>query len=82
MNEQDYKAIAEIIRKRIENVKNSFILMKSTKKIISVDLMGLAQDLMDYFEKKGKYIVSNGVDSYEDNDFKREQFLKDCGVEK
>lgn len=71
MNQKDYKAIAEIIAKHI----NEVALHKK-----------ISTDLADYFEKINQeaytdlYEKKYNMKNVKQNWFNKEQFLKECGV--
>ncbi len=70
MNQKDYKEIAGIMKMHIMDSK----------------LKGICNDLASYFEREEiEKLNRNSKDGYQytrARDFNRQQFLKDCGVEK
>ena len=86
MNQKDYKEIAKIIVKNKPNIKTNVF---ENLPLMSVNLI---TDLADYFEKKDNELATVKDDiCYESEvpssinnqkEFNKEQFLKDCGVEK
>jgi len=75
MKKENYKAIAEIIRKEIESISNSS-MGKINQRLASVCPELIACYLADYFEKENppftQYFKKYGFD--------KKQFLKYCGV--
>ena len=69
MNKKDYDVIAEIIK------KNKFDLISGSYSDMDIAMI---KDLADYFEKEDKGNFEVPYKPY----FNRQQFLKDCGVEK
>ena len=80
MNQKDYKAIAEIMRKRH---------LDSDTEDCADEVKGLCYDLADYFEGENKRIIQFMKDNprtfekgeIDTKSFHKEQFLKDCGIE-
>ena len=69
MNQKNYKAIAEIIRKC--RLRGNVIYFESN----------IIQDLADYFERESfKYFDRLSKEPIIKTEFSRKQFLKDCGV--
>lgn len=70
MNQNDYKKIAEIIKKR---------LTLGTPEVLVISLKQLSIELADYFQEEQElktcYQLRNG------GIFIKSQFLKDCGVQ-
>ena len=68
MNQKDYKEIAGIIKGcHISGERNL---------VIDEMLIHLANRLADYFEREETIMV------FKENKFNKQQFLKECGVEK
>ena len=70
MNKKDYKVISEIIRRYI----------RGSVEPIDVRVLGITNDLADYFEREDKENLGNGILLPITPQFNREQFLKDCGI--
>ena len=86
MNQKDYKEIAGIIRETNTDNSNCVICPLTKQEI--------ANKLADYFEREVKTrweevnkralkrgVFLSGIVWLKDNDFNRQQFLKDAGVE-
>ena len=86
MNQKDYKEIAGIIKSSIdEDNKNSFGVAKESVHYGIGTATQIAEDLADYFEREelsnDKLKKLYGM-NWRNEIFNRQQFLKDCGVEK
>ena len=81
MNQKDYKAISEILKKAL--IKCDSLDFKD-KIIARGIIIGIAKDKADYFEKEDNAYQTNCLRIHgaidEGRKFNREQFLKDCGV--
>jgi len=71
MEQKDYKAIAEIIK------KNSIFKKTSNGILVTVNYPGLVNELADYFEENGfKGFDKKSKRPKVINDFNKKQFLK------
>jgi len=78
MNTKDYKAISDIIKKEIMNAKKHLKDDEEKVKQNIFDYSLIAEKLADFFQKRESRLY-NDIMAIE---FNKQQFLKDCGVEK
>ena len=78
MNQKDYKEIAGIIKKEVKDDDLSTELLR----------VNIVKGLADYFEREAwkeagiKASKTTGMIDADFMNFNKQQFLKDCGVEK
>ncbi len=86
MNQKDYKEIARIHRKHLDLLMHCVMFTDADKQIIKNQFRIMAIEKADYFEREDNKQATNlckGFGHYIDfKKFNRQQFLKECGVEK
>lgn len=78
MNQENFKAVGEIIKNRIDLIKES--ITPKYQVIILKEIELLANELADYLKRKGSISKTSFGTVREYPPFNREQFLKWCGV--